>query len=198
MKKALFFLLLPAFACAQRTVVTDSTYITNSGGTFFTVRYTAYDNGEIETASKLIGDTLSLYNGYLDAVRQQVNTLANDMRIVSTYPGRIGELVRQANEASAIVGMSILDTLQVEAQEGYLTGQWSISSGATTQPVTFSVNVNEKLRYSIAGGTARLCNPVGDLIRLSNFPAAGESTDFVRLPNGTLVDITRKYKLTKQ
>jgi len=197
MKKQLIFLflILTFAATAQRETVLDSTYLTNQGGQFFTVRVVNYSTGESEVTSKLVGDTAQLYTGYLDAVRQQAATLANDIRVVSEYKGRITQLIREADAASLIVGMDILDTITAQNAEPFTSQLWTIRTPDTLFNLTFTVNQNGTLRYRVNDGPAATANLLGDLLRLRNFPTASTNTDLARLPSGRWVDATKTYRI---
>jgi hypothetical protein len=197
MRYIFFFLsLFPVLAFAQ-TVTVDSSVTFSQGGQFWKRQTIIYDNGESLVSVKLLGDTATTINAAGNQMRQQAATWANDVRFILTLKRQFNELVRQAADVKAVVGVDPLAVLYADSlvfQPG-----WQINSGAGNQPLVFNTNVSGQLRYNIAGGTNRNAFYFGDVIQFRNFAYAtgltGVTLNFYRRTDGKYSDLLQNHIL---
>jgi hypothetical protein len=197
MRYIFFFLsLFPVLAFAQ-TVTVDSSVTFSQGGQFWKRQTIIYDNGESLVSVKLLGDTATTINAAGNQMRQQAATWANDVRFILTLKRQFNELVRQAADVKAVVGVDPLAVLYADSlvfQPG-----WQINNGAGNQPLVFNTNVSGQLRYNIAGGTNRNAFYFGDVIQFRNFAYAtgltGVTLNFYRRADGKYSDLLQNHIL---
>ena len=77
------FLLLAQIATAQKTVLSDTSFITNNAGKFFETKETIYSNGESERATNLIGDTSQVLTMYANAANVETKQFAACVAVVN-------------------------------------------------------------------------------------------------------------------
>jgi hypothetical protein len=191
---ALLFITLPSFA---QTVTVDSSVTFSQGGKFWKQQTIIYDNGESLVSVKLLGDTATTINAAANRMRQQAATWANDVRFILTLKRQFNELVRQAADVKAVVGVDPLAVLYADSlvfQPG-----WQINSGSGNQPLVFNTNAQGQLRYNIAGGTNRNAFYFGDVIQFRNFAYAtgltGVTVNFYRRADGKYSDLLQNHIL---
>jgi hypothetical protein len=197
MRYIIFILsIFPALAFAQ-TVTIDSSVTFSQGGQFWKRQTIIYDNGESLVSVKLLGDTATTINAAANQMRQQAATWANDVRFILTLKRQFNELVRQAADVKAVVGVDPLAVLYADSlvfQPG-----WQINSGAGNQPLSFNTNAIGQLRYAINGGTNRNAFYFGEVIQLRNFPYAtgltGVTVNFYRRIDGKYSDLLQNHIL---
>jgi hypothetical protein len=97
----LFFLfaLLTVTAQAQRELTTDSLgLLTNVSGVFFQTRYLKYDNGEAETFTTRIGDSVTVNNFLTNQAIEAGNAFAQ-AAIIVLQRGTVVNRIRDINTA---------------------------------------------------------------------------------------------------
>ncbi len=198
MKHLLLFLyFFPLALTAQRTIVTDSTWITNSGGMFFENHITTYDNGEQEGGYKrLLGDTATLFRSYVDRIQERAASFASDARTVAAFPAKIKELIRQDAMIETLLGISPLDSIQAKHVAALTDTAWQIrSDGGPFLPVVFSVNARGNLRYKIDTFQIRSAGTLGEVIRLNNFLSVGFDVDLYKQRSDLYTSLDRRILL---
>jgi hypothetical protein len=190
----LFALALPSFA---QEVSQDSSVIFNQNGQFWKRQTVIYANGESLVKTTLLGDTATTTATYTNLFRQQAATFANDVRFILTLRRQLNELVRQAADVEAVVGISPVEQLYLDSlvfQPG-----WQTNSGAGNQALTFNTNAQGQLRYAINGGTNRNAFYFGEVIQFRNFPYAtgltGVTLNFYRRNDGRYSDLLQNHIL---
>lgn len=190
----IFFLMLPAFAWAQNAIQTDTTYRVNTGGKFYEVREITFLNGEASTTKTLIGDTSTLYKNYYAAFVRAGTQMANDARQASRFDKDIAQIIAQNTATLAATGRDVLDTLTKQYAGPLISGNWSVQDTAL-RDISFVINGNGKLRYTITGYAQRGAVLIANTMRLQNYKSSGQSVDLYKSPGGNWFSIDDKVKL---
>lgn len=178
MKKILFFLLLfPACLLAQREVKLDTTWLENAGGKWLKVSRVVYLNDEETLTKVLVGDTSRLVQNQIDRIILSAQSMANDARTVSTFRRRLNDLIRESNAIRTASGVSPIDTVQRRYVGKFLQAGWTIRESGTITPITFNVNAQGRLRYTVQGQSARNADLFGDVLTLNAYPSPGNQVE---------------------
>lgn len=191
MKNILFFLLLPLSLFAQRETKTDTTWIENAGGKFFGVRRVIYQNDEETYSKTLIGDTARLVNNQVERIISSAQSMANDAQTVSIFKRKLADLLRESAAVKSASGVSPIDTVQKRFVSKFLVSGWTIRQSGVITDVSFSVNVNGRLRYTISGGTAKGADLFGDVLILNAYPSAGNQVELYRNSENNYMTLDR-------
>lgn len=196
MKKILSLLLfaLPLFAAAQ-VVTLDTIFQQNVNGVFFEVRRTEYANGEYAETRKVVGDTMTIFNNYLQVFERQGVQMANDAYAVFRFPEIFDGLQQRRVEVLAATGKDLLDTLAVKYSVPLLIGGWTATEGAVTANVTFTVTAGAQLRYLVNGQAERNAFIVSNTMRLANWKGTGLNLDVFRAPGGNWFSIDGRVRI---
>jgi len=208
MKKTIFFsalTLLATIATGQRELTKDSLgALTNTAGVFFQTRYLAYDNGEAETFTTRIGDSLTVNNFLTNQAVEAGNKFAQ-AAIEVLQRGTVVNRIRDINAAmQGATGRSTLDAMRslyytqlvdtVGVDKAYT---WRNS---TNTDINVRYLANGNIRFSglpgISGATR-----TGDLLganwlRINNFPT-NSATYLYRLKDGRWLTIDRANELRR-
>lgn len=197
--KHIFFLLLllPVLLPAQRSLVSDSTWISNSGGVFYENHLNLYDNGETDGGfRRRLGDTMQVLRSYVNSIEGKASQLAADARIVSDFPAKVKELLRQGSAINNMIGRNPLDTLQKKYQAGLVDTTWQMRiNGAAFVPFAFSVTAGGQLRYKLDTQANKNATVLGDVIRLANFNGGTVEVDLFLQKERFYTSIDRKIIL---
>jgi len=182
----LFALIFAATNCAAQRDRTDSSYVKWDAGAWFRVTVTKYDNNESDVTTRLIGDTATMINQFMEKVEQSTSTHAVDVAVVSEYPKQNRAVIDENNELVLKAGKSPLDTLEDRYSAQFLVPGWTMKTDAGTFPIVFNKTAAKKLRYQYNGTQTQKQTDLfsNSLIRLRDFPSTGVTTDFYRSPNG--------------
>jgi len=196
MKYALLFLFFPFFAFGQNDVVSDSTYIKWESGAWYRVSSQAFSNGDISIRQTFIGDTIALYNGAVDGIRNSTASMAVDANYTSGFPKRVKSILNENDEIVAKAGLSPQDSIEAKDLEQFLAPGWTVKNGSGTTVITFNKTGQDKLRYQYVTTTNRQTDLLGNVIRLRDFPTTGTNTEFYKSPNGKRwTTLDRAYQL---
>ena len=196
MKKLIFFFLIIISASASAQVVTlDSLWQENENGKFYEVRRVEYSTGTYSQNRALIGDTLSVFNGYLNTFVIEGVRMANDAVGVSQFDKNISEMNNRNTDVFLITGRDIFDTLTATYALPLLIQGWTITVDTAQVDVEFSVNANGQLRYQITGFPTRNAIVISNTMRLRNFAATGKPLDIYKRPGGNWFSIDNRVKL---
>jgi len=194
--KHILFLIFPLFAFGQNEVVSDTSYLTNSGGKWFSTYTVTYADGGSNTRNTLIGDTLTTYNQLKDGILTATAARAVDVSAVSLYGRRNKEDLRLSDEFLAKAGLSVVDSIEAQNSETFLTAGWVLKTPIGEASILFNQTNAGKLRYQYQSTTNKQTDLMGAVIRLKEFPTAGTTTDFYRDPSGKRwVSLDRTYIL---
>jgi len=190
------FLFLPFFAFGQSDVVSDSSYLTNSNGKWFSTYTVTYADGGSLTRNTLIGDTSQTYNQLKDGILNGTAGRAVDVSTVSLYGRRNREDLRLSDEFLAKAGISVVDSIEAQNLEPFLQAGWTMKTPLGNVPISFNKTNAGKLRYQYQSTTNRQTDLMGAVIRLKEFPTAGTTTGFYRDPSGKRwVNLDRSFVL---
>lgn len=193
MKKLLFSLLLfaPAFLFAQKEAVIDTSWVEKSANQFFAIRKQVFEDQSELVVKDLIGDTTALVDATKSRITSKAATMAVDVNYVSSYRKKIGELLREADAVRTLTGIDPQREVQKEYDDIFLASGWTIKRDGATQPIEFTLNAQDALRFSVNGGTTKPALLLGKALRLKDYPIKDTHTDVYELPNGVWVDATR-------
>ena len=193
----IFALLLcsaPTFAQSGEPVQ-DTSWIEKNGSQFFEVKRSVYADASELTSKTLIGDTAALVQATKDRISSRAATMAVDVRHVSQFRRQIGDLLRESAAVATLTGIDPQRAVQDDYSAPFLTGTWTIRRDGTTSDVTFALNGQGALRYTVGAAGSKAAILLGNGVRLKNYPSNGTDTDLFRLPNGVWVDATRSVIL---
>lgn len=200
MKKLLTFILTIAALSlyAQKTIVSDSTVLVYKNNKFYEQRITEFSNGEISNNLTLIGDTTELVNKTASGVVSKMTSLRNDALIVSEFSSGIRYTIKSLQEMSSYLGG--IDILQVirnskSAEYNELINQnWNLDNGAST-PISFRMNAQGNLRYTLGSNQAKAWVFLGDVIRLVD--VNGQNVDLYRVNDRKWINLDQTITLKK-
>jgi len=196
MKNIVFILfLLPTLAFSQRIATIDSTWRESAGGKFFEVRLTEYTTGESVLTRTFVGDTLTIFQNYLSRFVSEGNQMAGEARSVSRFSKNITQIIQANSEALAATGRDVLDTLTKRDALPLLAGGWTLKDTSGVLDISFNVNNNGQLRYTITGFAARNAFLFGSTMRLNNYKSTGQDVDFFRGVGGNWFTVDDKTRL---
>ena len=183
MRLTFFILLLTFTSMKAQEVTSDSTYIASESGVWFRFTVLTYVNGNSNIAKTLIGDTLTVFNQTVDAIRNESNRLASDVAITSNYDRTALRTIRNANDVLLKIGRSPVDSIEKADLQGFLGTGWTVRTPTEVRSITFNNN-NGRLRYQYGDVSNKQTELMGSVLVLRNFPIVNESTVFYRTPNG--------------
>lgn len=200
MKNKLSMLLAALILCSAAFAQTgepvqDTSWIEKTGSQFFEVKRSVYADASEMTSKTLIGDTSALVQATKDRLTSKAATMAIDVRHVSQFRRQIGDLLRESDAVATLTGIDPQREVQNDYSAPFLSGTWSIRRDGTTSDVTFALNGQGALRYTIGAAGSKAALLLGNGLRLKNYPSNGTDTDLFRLPTGVWVDATRSVIL---
>lgn len=191
----LFLFLVMFLGCsafAQRTLLTDSTWISNESGLFFENHIAIYDNGETEGGYKrLLGDTTKVVDKFTGKFEQDAARFANDAKVIVEYPAKIRELIRQDADVVALTGLSPLKTLVSRYSAPFTDTTWAIRQNGVNLGVVFAVNAQGNLRYTLDTFPTKTAIIFGDVIRLNNYRNTTDDVIFYRIGSNSFSTIDK-------
>lgn len=191
MKKILFFLLFPACLLAQRETKIDTSWYENTAGKWLKVTRVVYLNDEETLTKVLVGDTSRLVQNQIDRIILSAQSMANDARTVSVFKRRLADLVRESNAIRDASGLSPIDTVQKRYVGKFLQSGWSIRQSGAITDISFAVNAQGRLRYTIQGQQTRNADLFGDVLILNAYPAQGSQVELYRNSENNYMSIDR-------
>lgn len=184
MKNILILLFLPFLSFGQHIVTKDSSWQVDSDGKFYTVRQVEYSNGESSLTRSLVGDTASVFRGYLAEFEATGNWMANAANEARTNDKEIRTILQRRDTILAKFGRDITDTLTAKYAGPLLISGWVVYEDTAALDVVFSVNAQGQLRYQITGYPARNAFIIARTMRLQNYKDTGRSLDIYAAPGG--------------
>lgn len=191
MKNILYFLLLPLSLFAQRETKTDTSYIESANGSFFSARRVVYLNDEEDYKKTIIGDTARLVQNQIERITAQAASMARDAQTVSNFKRQLAGLIRESNAVLAASGVSPIDTVQKLHVLKFLSPGWTIRQSGVITDVSFAVNANGRLRYTVTGQSARNADLFGDVMILNAYPITGSQVELYRNSEGNYMTLDR-------
>ena len=191
MRNILYFRFLPLSLFAQRETKVDTTWIENAGGQFFGVRRIVYLNNEEDYKKTLIGDTARLAQNQVERITTRAASMARDAQTVSNFKRQLAGLIRESNAVLAASGVSPIDTVQKLHVLKFLSPGWTIRESGVISDVSFIVNANGRLRYTVTGQSARNADLFGDVMILNAYPITGSQIELYRNSEGNYMSLDR-------
>lgn len=199
---ALLLLSISAFA-QDRSLDTDSLgALTNVAGVFFQTRFLKYSNGEAETFTTRIGDTVTVRNFLTNQVIETANHFAAAALIVMNRQKDVNKIRDIAQAATTAIGADVLRDIRAlyytEFVDSALTDKaWTWRNGGVTD-LQIRLLANGNLRVSglpgISGATRNIGMFGANWIRIQNYPTNG-TTYLYRLRRGRWFTIDRAIEL---
>ncbi len=200
---ALLLLSISAFA-QDRSLDTDSLgALTNVAGVFFQTRFLKYSNGEAETFTTRIGDTVTVRNFLTNQVIETANPFAAAALIVMNRQKNVNKIRDIAQAATTAIGADVLRDIRAlyytEFVDSALTDKaWTWRNGGNTD-LQIRLMANGNLRVSglpgLAANQTRNVDMFGTgWIRIQNYPT-GSVTYLYRLRRGRWFTIDRAIEL---
>ena len=180
---------------AQSGEPVDSSYFLKQGNQFFEVKTSIYPDGSEKTIKLPIGDTLALVQSAKDRLTSNAAAMAVDIRYVSTFRRRFADLLREADEVKALTGIDPQKGVQDEYVAPFIISGWTIKRDGSANDVSFSVNGQGQMKFTIGAAGAKNALLIGNALRLKNYPSNGTDTDLFALPNGVWVNSDRSVVL---
>ena len=188
--------LMPLFAFSQGAVTTkDSTWQVATNGAFYEVRLIEYSNGESNLNRRLIGDTASVFRGYLYEFEAAGNRMANVANEARTNEKEIRTIIQRRDSILAQFDRDITDTLTAKYAGPLLVSGWVVYEDTTALDVVFSVNAQGQLRYQIAGYPVRNAFIIARTMRLQNYKDTGRALGIYSAPGGNWFSIDDRVKM---
>ena len=196
MKHTLFFLLLALQISAQE-VTKDTSYLTNTGGNFFSVTRIEYSDGAYSENKTLVGDTSAILSLYVNKISSEANQYASAAIIAMKAQSATSQMAKLDTVISAMLLLSPITSIMGSYEREFLQGTWEIQFGGTNTSVTFPrLSTNKRIRMLPQGGTARTIILYGNMMRIVNYPIAGPQILF-KIREGRWENITRTIVLRR-
>lgn len=152
--------------------------------TYFEVTRVTYEDNSYNETSALVGPAAALTADQADKIEGIMRSLASDSYRVS----RTRSILTEANDVDAdifaITAVSPLKVIQDRYQAALLEPGWTIDDGTGFVPIVFNVTAQGVLRYNVNGTGAKVAKMYGPVLRLKNYPASPNDTDFFLSENG--------------
>lgn len=191
---------MPLFAFSQSigtvTVVTkDTTWQVSANGAFYEVRLVEYNNGESSLNRRLIGDTASVFRGYLTEFETAGNRMANVANEARTNDKEIRQILQRRDSILVKFGRDITDTMTAKYGGALLASGWVVYEDTTALDVVFTVNAQGQLRYQITGYPVRNAFIISRSMRLQNYKATGRPLDIYAAPGGNWGSVDDRVRM---
>lgn len=180
--KHIFFIITfyPALLACQN-IVSDTSYLTQSGDNYLFVERFNYDNGGYLERSTFIGDGPALVARARTRMEATARQYADVVGVANKYTREIAGAIREDQSITALTGTSPIGQL-IEGALPFLldsTATWQINAAdGTVSNFRFFTTAQGALRYQVGTATARQCIAFGtDVIRLTAYPAQGSNID---------------------
>lgn len=202
MKQTLFLLLFTLCSLstfAQRTVVTDTSFISQTSGTYFETRQITYSNGESSSVKTLIGDTLAVANIYLNAANTEGRQLAAAVALVVNRNTTTANIRRYDNTCASATGRGIFARTQEKLQSKWVGETLTFKDGGVTRSASVTKAGNGTLQITIGTDAARVFQLWGEgVVRISGYPS-GSSVLYMYIlgDNKTFSDFAGNTTLTR-
>ena len=188
--------MMPLFSFSQGTVVTkDSTWQASANGAFYEVRLVEYSNGESSLNRSLVGDTASVFRGYLTEFEAAGNRMANIANEARTNDKEIRTILQRRDSILVKFGRDITDTLTAKYAGPLLPVGWVIYEDTTSMDIVFTINNQGQLRYEITGFPVRNAFIISRTIRLQNYKATGRSLGLYAAPGGNWGSVDDRVRM---
>lgn len=149
---------------------------------YFEVHTVVYSNGESDVKKRLIGASAALTAFVSQSIETEAADITADARNAARLGKRLDVLVQDAQTVGGITGTSPLEAIRDKYSDTILQAGWMINDGSGPAALSFTINAQGLIRYSVAGSQARTAILFGAALRLLNYPTSGINTDFFTAP----------------
>ena len=200
------FLLLAQIATAQKTVLSDTSFITNNAGKFFETKETIYSNGESERVTNLIGDTSQVLTMYANAANVETKQFAACVAVVNGRNKSVQKVSRLSNTCNATTGKTIWNYLQSINEPLWIDTSATknkpinitFKDGQNTKALVVTKLANGSWRAKIGTDAIRVFQLFGEgAIRILDYPTAGNNLHLWNIDNKIFTDYTGSIVLTR-
>jgi hypothetical protein len=203
----LFAALFATDSFAQKSVLSDTSYISNLSGKFYETSETKYDNGEQLRTVTLIGDTAQVQLLYANIANTETRQMAAAVALTNTRNKLNGKIQRLSNTCNTTTGKTIFAYLH-QLNES----KWIDTTAAQNNPViiTFKDGTISKalvvtkasqnvLKCKIGTDALRTFQLFGEgSIRIIDYPANGQNLYLYNIDNKIFTDYSGSIILTRK
>lgn len=174
MKHTIIFALLlcSLSAFAQRTTLSDTSFITNNAGRFFENRLIVYSNGESSAVVTLVGDTAAVQSLYRNAVNVEGRQLGAAIAIVRNRVAIQNTIRRISATCKTATGLSVDQVSFAEKGAQWLGESMTFTNATNTRAATITQQPDGTLRITIGTDAPRVMQLYEDsTIRIQGYPS---------------------------
>lgn len=200
MKQILLPLLLLPYLVFAQEIESDSIWLSVRFDSaqmiqvFYQHKLYEYDNGESDIKVRIIGDSAQAIGNVVSQELDAIRHLSAQAAAVIAKNQVINEW--QDMHANTIaVGLANMAGVIQEMYEGIFLGNCTVRENGITEPATISKNTQNAIRITYKGKTYRVFIFADTMIRILNYPGAGDSLDLYKINTKSYSDITRTFIL---
>jgi hypothetical protein len=195
----ILFGFLFALACINataQTVTFDTLYFERVNGQLYQITRTEFDNGSY-SQTRYAADSLGVLRVYADEIEREGNALAESARAAVKLPQYVNESIRRQNILNTSLGVRPIIDIQQRHEAQFLQTATSTVWQLGNQTVTFGKTGTGQLTFKVGSDAAKPAILLGQVIRLNNFPATGQSVVLFQLRPNVWQDIDDVYQLRR-
>lgn len=200
MKQTLVFTLIlwAVSLSAQRYTISDSSWVFNQSGKFFSERVIIYNTGEKSDVTTLLGDTAAVVSAKVSEITSSAQAMATDVEFTSSYTERVRGIIRDDAQTKAITGKSAINEILLPVRQALIDSTYKVKVSGVVRNISFSVSAHGVFRYRIDNLTIRQCDYMGSIMRLNNWLDGGKPLDLYKMRTGRWVNLDRTVQLYLQ
>ena len=192
------FLFLATTATAQ-TITFDTLYFERVNGQLFQITRTEFDNGSY-SQTRYAADSAAVLRVYADEIEREAAKLAEAARQTVTIPAFSAQSIRRNNILNTQIGARPIIDIQNRYEGQFLETAsntvWQLRSpDNSVQEVTFRKTATGQLIYKVGEDANKPAILFGQIMRLNNYPAAGQALFLFQLRDRVWQDIDGEYLL---
>lgn len=201
MKHTIIFTLLlcSVSAFSQRTTLSDTSFITNSGGRFFENRIITYSNGESSAVVTLVGDTAAVQDLYRNAVNVEGRQLGAAVGIVRNRVNITNTIRRISLTCKTATGKTVDQLSAADKGAQWLNESLTFTNATNTRAATITQQPDLTLRITIGADAPRVMQLYEDsVIRIQGYPSGSSVLYIFNIgDNRTFSDFSGANVLTR-
>ncbi len=198
------FLVLTAFLIgsfslgySQSQVIQDTTYLEKKGGKYTEVTKVTYENGEVETKAKPLGDSLQVVNYYLGKYErlstEYVTNVKNALLTLNTSYNQVGK----DNTSLQLGGFPPLIFLITDYNIQKYEGNWNFRNEKFEMKPCKISEKDGTLVINLEGKTYKTIVFSDNHIRMLDYPTQGNMIDLFELYTNVFIDWTQTFIIFK-
>jgi hypothetical protein len=195
MKYSIIFLFFASTATAQ-TVTFDTLYFERVNGQLYQITRTEFDNGSY-SQTRYAADSLGVLRVYADEIEREGNALAESARSAVRLPQFVVESIRRQNILNSAIGVRPIIEIQTRHESLFLETSTSTVWQLNEQTVTFGKTGTGQLTYKVGSDAVKPAILLGQVMRLNNYPATGQTVVLFQLRPNVWQDIDGAYFLRR-